>query len=234
MPKCTDEKVEFGRVGRRVIEAAFDGGDIVSDGGVMLLRQVDRRLRLTHSAAAVLDDSRRSASVKHGLREMLAQRIYALCCGWQDVTDHNTLRRDAVLQTAVGQVQELASGPTLSRLETSATAEHAAALHGVLLDQFIASRASAPDELILDVDATHIPLHGQQERAHFHAHYDNYCYLPLYVFCGQDMLACVLRPSSRDPASVVSALIKLLAASPDISPVSRLVPWGRTTRSFSG
>jgi hypothetical protein len=212
MPKCTDEKVEFGRVGRRVIEAAFDGGDIVSDGGVMLLRQVDRRLRLTHSAAAVLDDSRRSASVKHGLREMLAQRIYALCCGWQDVTDHNTLRRDAVLQTAVGQVQELASGPTLSRLETSATAEHAAALHGVLLDQFIASRASAPDELILDVDATHIPLHGQQERAHFHAHYDNYCYLPLYVFCGQDMLACVLRPSSRDPASVVSALIKLLAA----------------------
>jgi hypothetical protein len=212
MPKCTDEKVEFGRVGRRVIEAAFDGGDIVSDGGVMLLRQVDRRLRLTHSAAAVLDDSRRSASVKHGLREMLAQRIYALCCGWQDVTDHNTLRRDAVLQTAVGQVQELASAPTLSRLETSATAEHAAALHGVLLDQFIASQASAPDELILDVDATHIPLHGQQERAHFHAHYDNYCYLPLYVFCGQDMLACVLRPSSRDPASVVSALIKLLAA----------------------
>lgn len=212
MPNCTDERVEFGRVGRRVIEAAFDGGDIVSDGGVMLLRQVDRRLGLTRSAAAAFNDSRRSASVKHGLREMLAQRIYALCCGWQDVTDHNTLRRDAVLQTAVGRVDALASGPTLSRLETSATAEQAAALHGVLLDQFIASRASAPDELILDIDATHIPLHGRQERSHFHAHYDNYCYLPLYVFCGQDLLACVLRPSSRDPASVVSALIKLLAA----------------------
>ena len=212
MPKCTEERVEFGRVGRRVIEAAFDGGDIVSDGGVLLLRQVDRRLRLSHSAAIALGDSRRLASVKHGLREMLAQRIYALCCGWQDVTDHNILRRDAVLQSAVGRVDELASGPTLSRLETSATAEHAAALHAVLLDQFIASRASAPGQLILDVDATHIPLHGQQERAHFQAHYDNYCYLPLYVFCGQDMLACVLRPSSKDPASVVSALIKLLAA----------------------
>ncbi|MEY4564723.1 MAG: hypothetical protein RLZZ618_4000 [Pseudomonadota bacterium] len=212
MPKCTDETVSFGRIGRREVHAAFDGGDIVSDGGVMLLRQMDQRLGLTKAVARVFDDPRRAASVKHGLRELLAQRIYALCCGWQDVTDHNMLRRDAVLQTAVGRVDELASGSTLSRLETSATADHAAALHGVLLDQFIASRKGAPDELILDVDATHIPLHGQQERAHFLAHYDAYCYLPLYVFCGQDMLACVLRPSTRDPASVVSALIKLLAA----------------------
>lgn len=83
----------------------------------------------------------------------------------------------------------------------------AAALHAVLLDQFIASRKTAPDELVLDVDATHVPLYGAQEGAHFHGHYDSYCYLPLYVFCGQDMLACVLRPSWRDPASVISALI---------------------------
>jgi len=83
-------------------------------------------------------------------------------------------------------------------------------LHGVLLDQFIARHAKAPMELILDIDATHIPLHGAQEKAHFHRYYDKYCYLPLHVFCGQDLLACVLRPSSRDPASVLSALIKLL------------------------
>jgi DDE family transposase len=81
----------------------------------------------------------------------------------------------------------------------------------VLLDQFIASRRKAPNELVLDIDATHMPLHGAQEKAHFHYHYDNYCYLPLYVFCGQDILACVLRPSWRDPASVLSALIKLIA-----------------------
>ncbi|MEK8035099.1 transposase, partial [Ideonella sp. DXS29W] len=112
---------------------------------------------------------------------------------------------------AVGRAEELASAPTLSRLETSATSEHAAALHGVLLDQFIASHRQAPQELVLDVDSTHVPLHGAQEGAHFHAHYDSYCYLPLYVFCGQDLLACVLRPSWRDPASVVSALIKLIA-----------------------
>ncbi len=120
------------------------------------------------------------------------------------------LRRDLALQTAVGRVDGLASAPTLSRLETSATREHTAALHGVLLDQFIARKSCRPKELILDIDSTHLPLHGAHEKVYFHRYYDNYCYLPLYVFCGQDILACVLRPSSRDPASVLSALIKLI------------------------
>jgi hypothetical protein len=212
VPKCTEAPVGFGRVGRRVIEAAFDGGDIVSDGGVLLLRRVDQRTGLTRAVAAVFGDSRRAASVTHGIREMVAQRLYGLCCGWEDVSDHNVLRRDLALQTAVGRVDELASAPTLSRLETSATRAHAAALNGVLVDQFIAGHVKAPKELVLDIDATHVPLHGAQEKAHFHRYYDNYCYLPLYVFAGQDLLACVLRPSSRDPASVLSALVKLLAA----------------------
>lgn len=211
MPKCTDEPVGFGRVGRRVIEAAFDGGDIVSDGGVLLLRRVDERMGLTHSVARVFGDRRRAASVEHSVRDMLAQRIYGLCCGWEDVCDHNVLRRDLALQTAVGRADDLASAPTLSRLENAATAEHAAALHGVLIEQFIAAHAQPPKELVLDIDATHVPLHGAQEKSHFHRYYDNYCYLPLYVFSGQDLLACVLRPSSRDPASVLSALVKLIA-----------------------
>ncbi len=211
MPKCTDEPVGFGRVGRRVIEAAFDGGDIVSDGGVLLLRRVDERMGLTRSVARVFGDRRRAASVEHSVRDMLAQRIYGLCCGWEDVCDHNVLRRDLALQTAVGRADDLASAPTLSRLESAATAEHAAALHGVLTEQFIAAHAQPPKELVLDIDATHVPLHGAQEKSHFHRYYDNYCYLPLYVFSGQDLLACVLRPSSRDPASVLSALVKLLA-----------------------
>ena len=211
MPKCTDGLVRFGKVGRRVVEAAFDGGDIVSDGGSLLLRQVDERIGLTRMAAAALGDERRKASIRHDLRSLLAQRVYGLCCGWEDVSDHNTLRHDLAVQTAVGRDRALASAPTLSRLETSATMAHAVALNRVLLEQFIASRDGAPEELVLDIDATHVPLHGQQEGAHFHAHYDNYCYLPLYVFCGQDMLACVLRPSWRDPASVLSALVKLIA-----------------------
>jgi hypothetical protein len=210
MPKCTDEAVEFGRVGRRVVHAAFDGGDIVSDGGALLLKQVDERVGLTRAAALAFGDERRGASVQHSVHSLLAQRIYGLCLGWQDVCDHNVLRNDLVLQTAVGRAEPLASAPTLSRLETGATPEHAASLHEVLMQQFIASHVAAPKELVLDVDATHVPLHGEQERGHFHAYYDNYCYLPLYVFAGQDLLACVLRPSDRDPASVVSALLKRL------------------------
>jgi len=210
MPKCTDETVEFGKVGRRVVQAAFDGGDIVSDGGVLLLKQLDDRIGLSRSAARAFGDDRRNASVVHSMQSLLAQRIYGLCLGWADVCDHNVLRHDLVMQTAVGRAEPLGSAPTLSRLETGATAAHAAALHEVLMQQFIAGHAKAPRELVLDIDATHIPLHGDQERGFFNAYYDNYCYLPLYVFAGQDMLACVLRPSDRDPASVVSALIKRL------------------------
>ncbi|HWL72461.1 MAG TPA: IS1380 family transposase, partial [Burkholderiaceae bacterium] len=210
MPNCTVETITLGKVGRRRIEASFDDGDISSDAGVLLLRQADERVGLTRAVAKAFADGRRAASITHDLRTLLAQRIYAPCCGWEDVTDHNTLRHDLALQTAVGRDQALASGPTLCRLEAAASPAHTAALHGVLLDQFIASRTETPRELVLDIDATHMPLHGDQEKAHFHRYYDNYCYLPLYVFCGQDLLACVLRPSSRDPASVLSALIKLL------------------------
>ncbi|CUI04699.1 Transposase [Janthinobacterium sp. CG23_2] len=211
MPNCTNEPIELGRVGRRVVEASFDGGDIASDGGVLLLRQVDQRIGLTKAIARVFEDRRRRASVSHSMRDLLAQRVYGLCCGWEDVCDHNVLRRDLAMQTAVGRADDLASAPTLSRLETSSTRAQAAALHGVLLDQFIASKAKRPKELVLDIDATHMPLHGAQEKSHFHRYYDNYCYLPLYVFCGQDILACVLRPSSRDPAGILSALIKLIS-----------------------
>ena len=214
MPKCTDEKLDFGRMGRRVIEADFSGGDLSSEGGALLLRRMDARLGLSAAAARALGDDRQRGKVRHDVASMVAQRIYGLCLGWSDVSDHKALRNDLVLQTAVGRDHALASAPTLSRLETAATPEQAWALHGVLIEQFIASRRRggrrAPRELVLDVDATHVPLHGQQERGFFNGYYDNYCYLPLYVFCGQDLLACVLRPSDRDPASVVTAVLKRL------------------------
>lgn len=142
-------------------------------------------------------DRRRAASVAHSVREMLAQRLYGLCCGWEDVSDHKVLRRDLALQTAAGRAGELASAPTLSRLETSASSEHMAALNGVLIDQFIASHAKAPKELVLDIDATHVPLHGAQEKSHFHRCYDNYCYLPLYVFADQVCRPAALRRFDR-------------------------------------
>lgn len=120
-----------------------------------------------HNWSRAFADGRRAASVRHSIRSLLAQRVYGLCCGWEDVSDHNTLRRDLALQTAVGRAEELASAPTLSRLESSATMEHAAALHGVLLEQFIASRPAVPDELVLDIDATHMPLYGRAGRRAF-------------------------------------------------------------------
>ncbi len=210
MPKCTDGTIGFGRLGRRVIEANFEGGDIGSDGGVMLLRRVDERVGLSRAAAAVLSDPRDPTRIRHTLRDLLAQRIYGLCCGYEDLNDHDALRDDLLMQTAVGRVDALASSPTLSRLETRATRAQAAALHGVLVEQFIASHKRAPSELVLDIDASDVPLHGNQERAEFHAYYDSHCYLPLYVFCGQAMLACVLRPSRIDGAKNAAAVIKLL------------------------
>jgi len=210
MPKCTDGTMELGRVGRRVIEANFDGGDIGSDGGVLLLRRVDERIGLSRAAAAALGDPRDPTRITHSLRDLLSQRIYGLCCGYEDLNDHDTLRDDLLMQTAVGRVDALASSPTLSRLETRATRAQAVALHGVLVEQFIASHKAQPEELVLDIDASDVPLHGTQECSEFHAYYDRHCYLPLYVFCGQAMLACVLRRSRIDGAKNAAAVIKLL------------------------
>ena len=212
MPDRTAQRIEFGRVGRRVIEANFDGGDLSSDGGLMLLRRVDERIGLTRAVAAVLSDARDPARIRHRLRDLLAQRIYGLCCGYEDLNDHDSLRSDLLMQTAVGRAEALASSPTLCRLENRATRAQAVALHGVLIEQFIAGRKTAPAELVLDVDASDVPLHGRQELAEFHAYYDQHCYLPLYVFCGQSLLACVLRRSRIDGAKHAAAVIKLLVA----------------------
>ena len=210
MPDCTDAKVEFGRIGRRVIEADFDGGRLGSDGGVMLLRQLDERLGLTRAAAAALGDVRNPMQITHELRDLLAQRVYAMCCGYEDLNDHAALREDMLMQTAVGVNDTMASAPTLCRLENRASRAQALALHGVLLDQFIGSYASAPEHIVLDIDASDVPLHGEQQRREFHAYYDHHCYLPLYVFCGQAMLACYLRNSKIDGAKHAGAVIRLL------------------------
>jgi hypothetical protein len=164
---------------------------------------------LSRAAAAALPEPRDPDRVEHGLREMLAQRIYGLCCGYEDLNDHKALRRFADANGG-GRDQALASAPTLSRLENRATRAQAWALHGVL-----AGRSSSPatprrpEELVLDIDASDVPLHGQQELGEFHAYYDHHCYLPLYVFCGQAMLACCLRPSKIDGAKHAAAVIKL-------------------------
>jgi Transposase DDE domain group 1 len=214
MPNCTEEiginKIEFGRLGRRVIEGCFDGGSMTSDAGVMLLGATDRKLGLLQAAARCIADPRNPLLITHDVADMLRQRVYGLALGWEDLNDHGALRCDVAMQTAVGVDREVASAPTLCRLEKWADPSTAWRLHEVLVDQFIASFKSAPEELVLDFDATDNPLHGQQEGRFFHGYYDSYCYLPLYVFCGQQLLCAYLRPSRIDGAKHAAAILKLL------------------------
>ena len=192
MPNCTEEiginKIEFSRLGRRVVEGRFDGGSMTSDAGVMLLGATDRKLGLIQAAAGCIADPRSPLLIPHSVADMLRQRVYALALGWEDLNDHGALRCDVALQAAVGVDREVASAPTLCRLEKWADQATAWRLHEVLVEQFIASFGAAAEELVLDFDATDNPLYGQQEGRFFHGYYDSYCYLPLYVFCGQQLL----------------------------------------------
>jgi hypothetical protein len=183
---------------------------MTSDGGVMLLGATDRKLGLMEAAARCIADPRSPLLIKHGVADMLRQRVYGLALGWEDLNDHGALRDDVAMQTAVGVDCEVASAPTLCRLEKWADRATAWRLHQVLIEQFIASFKTAPEELVLDFDATDNPLYGQQEGRFFHGYYDCYCYLPLYVFCGQQLLCAYLRPSRIDGAKHAAAILKLL------------------------
>ncbi len=210
MTKCNLPTVSFPSCKRRKVEAHFGGGAVSSDGGVLLLRQADRRLGLTAGVAASLGDERRAASCEHHVLGLLRQRVYALALGYEDLNDHATLRADPGLQTAVERDAPLASSPTLCRWENRADRETAWAIQRELVEQFIASYKKPPRRVILDFDATDDVVHGDQEGRFFHGYYGQYCFLPLYVFCGSQLLVSYLRPSSADPAQHVWAILSLL------------------------
>jgi len=208
--ECIQESFEFPACKRRVVEANFQGGDITSDGGVLLLRQADRVLGLSDAVAHVLDDPRRQASIEHATSSLLRQRLYALALGYEDLNDHHQLRRDLALQTAVDRDELLASSSTLCRFENRADRDTAWRLHEVLVEQFIASFKRSPKKLILDFDATDDAVHGRQDGAQFHGYYDHYCFLPLYVFCGDQLLVSYLRHARIDGAKHAWAILALL------------------------
>ena len=176
----------------------------------MLLGACDRKLGLMQAAASCIADPRSPLLIKHSVAELLRQRVYGLALGWEDLNDHGALRCDVAMQTAVGVDREAASAPTLCRLEKWANRATAWRLHEVLVEQFIASFKTAPEELVLDFDATDNPPYGQPEGRFFHGYYDSYCYLPLYVFCSQQLLCAYLRPSRIDGAKHAAAILKLL------------------------
>ncbi len=210
MPKCAQRELSFPSFDRRKIEANFAGGDVSSDGGIFLLRQADRRLGLVKALDAVLPDPRDPLLITHRQIDLLRQRIYGLALGYEDLNDHDTLRRDLAWQTALDRTDALASDSTLCRLEQRVDRKAAAAFHQVLIEKFIASFQEAPSELILDFDATDDRVHGHQQGRHFHGYYGDWCFLPLYVFCGEQLLVSYLRPSNIDASRHAWAILKLL------------------------
>ena len=179
MTDCTPEKLLFPACRKRQVEARFDGGDVTSNGGVLLLRQADRVLGLTAAVARGLADDRQRGKVRHRFVDMLRQRVFGIALGYEDLNDHDGLRHDLALQTAAERDGVLASAPTLCRFENRAERSWAWAIHGVLVETYIASFAAPPEEIVLDVDATDDAVHGHQEGRFFHGYYDHYCFLPL-------------------------------------------------------
>ena len=210
MTECTQTALQFPRFSRRKIDVSFNGGDITSNGGVQLLRLADERTGLIKAAARAIGDSRRTKSCTHDLESLVRQRVYGISLGYEDLNDHEALRADLALQTALSRDESLASPSTLCRLENRANRNTAVALHKVLIDNFIASYKQAPRRLILDVDATDDRVHGDQEGRFFHGDYDHYCFLPLYVFCGDQLWVSYLRSSKIDGAKHSWAVLALL------------------------
>ena len=210
MTECTQTELSLPSCKSRKVSVDFAGGNISSFGGAVLLAQADRKLGLLRAAARKIPDSRRKASVKHSVEKMLRQRVYAIACGEEDLNDHDELRKDIALQTAVGTDEDLASASTLCRFENKAQRKVAFDLNALFVEQFIASHKTPPKEIILDFDATDDAVHGNQEGRFFHGYYDQYCFLPLYVFCGSQLLCAYLRPSNIDGARHAWAILALI------------------------
>lgn len=212
--QCNSKPIGFSSLRYKKILADFNGGKITSDAGALLLREVDKQLRLTESINNCISDPRHPSLTIHNQKSMLAQRIFAIAMGYEDLNDHQCLRYDPLMQTITEQnlkeQKPLASAPTLCRLENRITNESLVKISEVFIRSFIDSHQKPPKELILDFDATDDQVHGNQQFKFFHGYYDHYCFLPLYVYCGNQLLVAYLRPSKIDPAKHSKAILKLL------------------------
>jgi len=211
MTECIQSVFEFeGHFSRQVI-ARFDGGTITSDAGGLLLRETDRRMKLLPRLARCFLDGRNPALVKHSVAQMVAQRVHGLALGYEDLNDHEQLRDDPLLQVLAGKPQQdgpLAGKSTLNRMELGDGSPDRYkkitywrdSMDELLVDVFVEAHATPPEQIILDIDTTDVALHGNQEGRFYHGYYDHYCYLPLYVFCGEHVLCARLRRSNIDPS----------------------------------
>lgn len=201
MTECIQQNFAFSNCEKKKVEVDFNGGNISSDGGLLLIGEMDRQLNLLNRAAKILPDTRDQSKITHSQKSLLQQRVYALAQGWEDLNDHDTLRDDPILQTAVGKTKALASAPTLCRMEHRSDRRAAIELNHLLIQTFIESYGDEPPtELVLDLDATDDSVHGDQIGKFFHGYYKSYCFLPLYIFCESQPLLAWLRPANIDGA----------------------------------
>ena len=205
-------------VARKKVSVAFDGGMLSSDSGVLLLREVERRLGIAARLAACLKDQRAPERIEHTLEEMLRLRMFAIAAGYEDANDCNKLRDDPVFKMAVGRAPEsgeaLCSQPTMSRLENGPSKIEIARLMGAMVDQFCASYGRAPASIILDIDDTFDAVHGRQQLSLFNAHYDERCFLPVHIYEGTSgkPVAVILRGGKTPGGIEVRTILKHVIA----------------------
>ena len=249
--QCTQRTFGFQRLGGREIVARFDGGRVTSDGGGVLLREIEDRFRFVERFAQCFTDHRDPDCIEHPVVDLLKQRLFGLCLGYEDLNDHDWLRNDALLATLVGKVdpegnerrhvrdrgKALAGKSTLNRLELTPVGADAGhrykkitadihASHNFLVDAFLIQHTAPPQRIVLDLDATDDPVHGHQLGRFFHGYYDGYCFLPLYIFCDDHPLLALLRPANIDAATgAVKHLARIVgrirATWPDVKIVIR-------------
>jgi hypothetical protein len=223
---CTTPELLLEPLGTRQVGAAFDGGAVTSDAGGLLLREVEAKFRFVEQFARCFTDHRDPDRTEHTLRELLKQRVFGLCLGYQDLNDHDTLRHDPLLATLAGKPdpagqgrratadrgKPLAGKSTLNRLELTPVranshsrykkvGAHLDPMQAFFVEAFVQPYVVPPPRVVLDLDTTAFALHGHQLGRFFHGYYDAYCYLPLYVFCGDHPLLALLRPANVDTAT---------------------------------
>ena len=219
MSDCSPKQLCFPPIAGQTIRADFEGGALSSDFGALLLRGIDRQIGLTERLAAAIHDKRHQSYIDHPLRDLLAQRIYQIAAGYADANDANSLRRDPMFKLGVERspldpTHDLASAPTFSRLEHQIDRQDLYRLTRAFVDHFIASYAEPPAAIVLDLDHSDDPTYGQQEFAFYNHHYQNHCYLPLFIFEGtsQALVMATLRPGTRPPgAENAMILVRLLS-----------------------
>ena len=225
--ECSAECFDFETVEGRAVEAAFDGGLVTSDAGALLLGATDRAIGLIERFAACFNDARRPELIEHEVATLVGQRVFAIALGYEDLNDHDELRHDPLMAVLAGKLSAkredcapVAGKSTLNRLELSKLeptryhkiSHNPMAIKHLLVDAFIEAHDRVPKEIILDLDATDDPVHGEQEGRFFHGYYDCYCYLPLYVFCGRHLLLAKLRRADIDAAAgTVEEVARLVA-----------------------